>query len=304
MDSYEHIAERFWNLKQKAAEEEERESLYMDDVIQKAHLDREIALRLDGVATVFDGGAGTGRFSIPLAERGLHVTHFDISRPMLESARRRAEARKVSANMDFVLGGLTDLSRFSDSQFDLVLSFDAPISYTYPSHLQVIRELARIAAKAIVISVSCRYGYAAYCFNPMQKDPFLVSPGPSGENSIREKFENWEPNWDEISELMNGGLQARLEDTQRAYDEGESPWPVNYLFTPEELKASLESSGVRDLRLSGPGALARTMPREALVKLLYSERRIRFLDFCHHFDSLPSVLGLAKDNLVASGAVQ
>jgi hypothetical protein len=43
---------------------------FMDDIIQKAHLDREIAV---GVKTVFDGGAGVGRFTIPLAKMGLEV---------------------------------------------------------------------------------------------------------------------------------------------------------------------------------------------------------------------------------------
>lgn len=304
MKNYEYIAKRFWSLEQKPVEEDQREALFMDDVIQKAHLDREIESRLDGVSTVFDGGAGTGRFSIGLAERGFHVTHFDISQPMLEMAKKRAETRNVSANMEFVQGGLTDLSRFGDSQFDLVLSFDAPISYTYPNHREVIRELVRIAAKAVVISVSCRFGYAAYCFNPIQKASFIVAPEPFSQNAIRENLARWEPNWDEIAEVMTHGLQAAPEDIQRAYEAGSSPWPVNYLFTPEELATALEGNGVSDVRLSGPGALARTMPREILHKLLFSEHRSRFLDFCHHFDGLPSVLGLAKDNLVASGAIK
>lgn len=74
------ISSRFWNLPQKADEEADREKLFIDDIIQKAHLEREILGHLEGVETVFDGGAGYGRFSILLARRGLHVTHFDLSR--------------------------------------------------------------------------------------------------------------------------------------------------------------------------------------------------------------------------------
>ena len=63
----EDICERFWNLPSKPGEEARRERFFLDDVIQKAHLEREIASRLDGVRTILDAGAGTGRFSIPHA---------------------------------------------------------------------------------------------------------------------------------------------------------------------------------------------------------------------------------------------
>ena len=92
---YEDIAYRHWNLSAKPSEEEERETLFMDDIIQKAHLEREIIHYLDGVRTVFDGGAGTGRFSIFLAQLGVRVTHFGISHAMLAFARQKALAAGV-----------------------------------------------------------------------------------------------------------------------------------------------------------------------------------------------------------------
>jgi len=49
MTESEDIAERFWNLPQKPDEEARREQLFLDDVIHKAHLDREIESRLEGV---------------------------------------------------------------------------------------------------------------------------------------------------------------------------------------------------------------------------------------------------------------
>lgn len=48
----EDICKRFWNLPSKPGEEARRERLFLDDVIQKAHLEREIASRLDGVRTI------------------------------------------------------------------------------------------------------------------------------------------------------------------------------------------------------------------------------------------------------------
>ena len=147
------ISSRFWNLPQKADEEADREKLFIDDIIQKAHLEREILGHLEGVETVFDGGAGYGRFSILLARRGLHVTHFDLSRPMLEKARNLAAAAGVLDRMTFVHGSLEDLSAYRDGQFDMVLSFDAPVSYTYPNHERVLGELVRICRKRLIVSV-------------------------------------------------------------------------------------------------------------------------------------------------------
>lgn len=135
------IAERHWNLPDKGERESRREETFIDDIIQKHHLERELLTCLDGVETAFDGGAGCGRFSILLAKHGVRVTHFDISRPMLDKARELAGEAGVLDRMEFIQGALEDLSAYRDGQFDLVLSFDAPVSYTYPHQEQVIGEL-------------------------------------------------------------------------------------------------------------------------------------------------------------------
>jgi len=73
------ISGRFWNLPQKGEEEAAREQNFIDDIISKAHIERLLLENLGDVRTAFDGGAGAGRFSLLLAARGVHVTHFDIS---------------------------------------------------------------------------------------------------------------------------------------------------------------------------------------------------------------------------------
>src|SRR5699024_3728712 len=100
-----------------------------------------------GVETVFDGGAGSGRFSILLARHGCKVTHFDISQPMLDKARELAQQAGVLDRITFVKGALEELSAYQDRSFDLVMSFDAPVSYTYPHQEQVLGELVRMAKK-------------------------------------------------------------------------------------------------------------------------------------------------------------
>ncbi len=75
MDYSQKISERQWNLPEKGELESRREATYIDDIIQKDHIQRKLLEHLDGIRTVFDGGAGSGRFSILLAKRGCQVKH-------------------------------------------------------------------------------------------------------------------------------------------------------------------------------------------------------------------------------------
>ncbi len=89
------------------------------------------------------------------------------------------------------------------------------------------------------------------------------------------------------------------------YKRGGTPWCITYTFMPNELKLLLEGYGVRNVSLAGPGAYARTIPNELLVKIINDkEQRADFLDFCHRYDSNPFVCGMGKDNLFAKGDIR
>jgi 2-polyprenyl-3-methyl-5-hydroxy-6-metoxy-1,4-benzoquinol methylase len=300
------ISSRFWNLPQKADEETARETTYIDDIIQKAHIEREILSNLSGIKTVFDGGAGYGRFSIPLAKQGLHVTHFDISDVMIAKAQEHAKREGVYDHMTFIHGTLESLDQFRDRAFDLVLSFDAPISYTYPHHETVIAQLARIASKRLIISVYSRLAWT-YQFDPAQKLKYIL------DEDTRDPYARWtlehavhqlseyRPDLNAIRTFFQTGLMESPEETARAYEQGGTPWPVSYSFMPAELVSILEKNNAKNIKLAGPGALSRSIPREVLVNIMRDEKlKAEFLDFCYWYDSQPSCIGMGKDNLVAS----
>ena len=69
MDYSQKISERQWNLPDKGELESRREETYIDDIIQKDHIQRKLLEQINGIRTVFDGGAGSGRFSILLAKK-------------------------------------------------------------------------------------------------------------------------------------------------------------------------------------------------------------------------------------------
>ena len=309
MDYSRKISERQWNLPEKGELESRREATYIDDIIQKDHIQRKLLENLDGVRTVFDGGAGSGRFSILLAKQGCRVTHFDISQPMIDKARELADREGVSDRITFVKGALEDLSAYGDRAFDLVMSFDAPVSYTWPNQEEVIGELVRIAGKKIMISVSSRLGSLPYLANPIQKNQFILDE-QADDLFVRWCIANREKMIDGFSfsreaaeKLLSGGLMGGEEEIEQ-YRQGGTPWCITYTFLPDELESVLTEYGVRNIRLSGPGAYGRTVPREILVKIMNDPAQKKdFLDFCYLYDSNKYVCGMGKDNLLAVGEI-
>ena len=309
MDYSQKISERQWNLPDKGELESRREATYIDDIVQKDHIQRKLLERLDGIRTVFDGGAGSGRFSILLAKQGCQVTHFDISQPMIEKAQHLAAKEGVLDRITFVKGALENLSEYHDRQFDLVISFDAPISYTYPNQNKVIGELVRIAGKRIMISVSSRLGSLPYLANPIQKNQFILDencddPFVQWCISNREQMiSGFTFNKQNAEKLLTDGLMGGEEEIAQ-YEQGGAPWCITYTFMPDELERILSGYGVRNIQLSGPGAYVRTIPREILTKIMNDpKQRQDFLDFCYRYDSNLYVCGMGKDNLLAVGEI-
>ncbi len=307
MDYSRKISERLWNLPDKGELESRREETFIDDIVQKSHIEKELLANLEGIETVFDGGAGCGRFSILLAKHGCNVTHFDISQPMIDKAKALAEKEGVLDKMTFVKGALEDLKAFNDKSFDMVVSFDAPVSYTYPNHEQVIGELVRICRKRIMLSVSSRLGYLPYLANPIQKNQFILDEN-CGDPFVQWCVENKDNavksfHFDKntVIKLCSDGLMGG-ENEIAEYENGGTPWCITYTFMPDELENILKRFGVKNIKLAGPGAYARTIPNELLVKIMNDPgERADFLDFCHRYDSNPFVCGMGKDNLFAKG---
>jgi ubiquinone/menaquinone biosynthesis C-methylase UbiE len=110
---------------------------------------------------VLDAGCGPGRFSIIMARLGAKVTVLDISSQQLTLARQKlSEAGAINSIEEFIEGDITDLSRFSDGQFDAVVCFGGALSYVCEKRYQSANELTRITRTEgiVLVSVMSRFG--------------------------------------------------------------------------------------------------------------------------------------------------
>lgn len=291
--------------------ESKREQTFIDDIVQKNHIERTILENIEGIKTVFDAGAGSGRFSILLAKKGIKVTHFDISESMLDKAKELAAKENVLDNVTFVKGALEDVSEYKDKEFDLVMSFDSPISYTYPNQESVIKELIRIGKKKIIVSVTSRLGSLPYLSNPIQKNQFILDDNCGDAwvkwlvNSHEKLVNNFNFNKDLCDEMLERGIIGDGEYEIEEYNKGNAPWCITYGFMPDELENILKKFSVKNISLAGPGAFARTVPKEILKKIMLNEKQKRdFLEFSYKFDKNQYVCGLGKDNLLVYGELE
>jgi SAM-dependent methyltransferase len=90
---------------------------------------------------VLDLGCGTGRFTLPLAERARSVSGLDMSPMMLATARKKLADRGLEA--DLHEGDMADLP-FDDASFDVVVSMLALMHIPRQDRQQVFSEAARV----------------------------------------------------------------------------------------------------------------------------------------------------------------
>ena len=102
-----------------------------------------LAQLLRDCRTVLDAGVGTGRFAVPLRERGFTIVGVDLSMGMMGRARAKGVSALVRAN---VLQ-LPVADRAVDA------AFMAHVLQLIPDPRAVLRELGRIARRRVVMEL-------------------------------------------------------------------------------------------------------------------------------------------------------
>src|SRR2546422_3029058 len=100
---------------------------------------RHLRQRVSPGDRLLDCGCGPGTYARIAMEVGARVTCLDLSPVQLAACRESAPGAD-----DYVLGTVTDLSRFADASFDICLALGGPLSYCFDQVGRAIRELSRV----------------------------------------------------------------------------------------------------------------------------------------------------------------
>jgi SAM-dependent methyltransferase len=250
---------QWWDAKAPSEEQD-----LADEAVNRALRWREIERHLAGVRTVLDVGAGTGAFSIPLAQRGFAVTHVDFSPAMLALARQSAEELE---NVQFAEANATALP-LPDRSFDLVLNMDGAISFCGSLAEQALQETCRVTRKVLILTVSHRAWMIPVWVSASVKVAGRFVP------AVGAMFDRGEWHQDQFPEnpLLSKGVTQDYFGAFRA-------------FLPGELRTLLEGAGMRVLRCGGLGSLANLCGPEAVERVRQDTSLFQdFVDLCERFD--------------------
>lgn len=100
------------------------------------------SLELDLPVVALDLCCGDGNTALPLAQRGAEVLGIDISRNLLATAQRRAEAAQLTSRLRFAPGDASCLVAVAPHSFDLTLSVFGAMFAISPA--DVAREMVRV----------------------------------------------------------------------------------------------------------------------------------------------------------------
>jgi magnesium-protoporphyrin O-methyltransferase len=100
-------------------------------------------------ARVLDAGCGTGQISLELAARGAQVVGVDISKNLINVAKRRLPSH-LSKKIDFRVG---DMLSPTYGKFDYTIAMDSLIHYDASDIIAALGELAKNTQSSISFTV-------------------------------------------------------------------------------------------------------------------------------------------------------
>ena len=169
---------------------------YIRECAEKANAER-----------ILEVGAGTGRYSVPLAKEGFDVTAVELVSHNLELLRRKLTGGE---RLTAVQGNALDLSRFPDGGFDLTLLL-GPMY-----HLFTFAEKRKALSEAVRVTKPGGYILVSYCMNEPTVIQYVFQKG-----KLRETLEkglikaDWHcvSNPEEVFELARTEDIAALDET-------------------------------------------------------------------------------------------
>ena len=157
---------------------------------------------LEGITNpgILEVGAGTGRYSVTLAKKGLQVTAVELIEHNLEILRSKLDGTE---SITTVQGNALDLSLFLDNSFDLTMLL-GPMYHLYSREEQL-----KALSEAVRVTKPGGYILVAYCMNEPTVIQYVF-----GLNHLHEVMDlnMLTPDWHCISEPKDLFELVRTED--------------------------------------------------------------------------------------------
>ena len=156
-------AEKYWNKRVHSKDEMHAVLSYgLPNHINKAYARWETGLVWDSLLNVeekkvLDLGCGTGRVSIPLAEKGAKVTAVDISEEMLKRFKEKVLRLGIEKNVMFVKSSVTELDLSSHS-FDVVLCLGLLEHIPPKIRRRVLKNISKVSKKGTILLIVVNNG--------------------------------------------------------------------------------------------------------------------------------------------------
>ncbi len=191
------------------------------------------------VRTILDLGCGTGGHALILAEKGYKVAGVDLSREMLEVARKKAKERRL--NIEFIQGDIRNMGL--NQKFDAVISMFAVISYqiTNEDLMSVFKTASRHLKKNGLFIFDAWFGPAVLIQKP--SDRFKVIE-KDNERIIR--FAT--PVLDILNHTVDVKYKIIKLSKNKVLDEVDEVHKVRFLF-PQEIGLICNMTGFEVLEL-------------------------------------------------------
>ncbi len=114
--------------------------------------------------SILEVGAGTGRYSIPLAKEGFDVTAVELVEHNLDILRQKLDGSEM---LTAIQGNALELSRFADNSFDMTLLL-GPMY-----HLFTLDDKKKALSEAVRVTKQGGYIFVSYCMN----EPTIINFG-------------------------------------------------------------------------------------------------------------------------------
>lgn len=191
-----------------------------------------LPVNMNGVKILCLAGAG-GQQAPLLAAMGADVTVLDLSENMLKKDKLVAERENLSLRIEH--GNMTDLSRFSDNSFDIVIN--PPSLFYVPDILPVFKECYRVLKSRGILIMTAANPVNYLCDYNEKTDEYIACNKIPYVSYEHDNQGDWIEYGHSLDSYIGGQIKCGFSINGFFEDSFEEPYELNSTFTTKAVKS-------------------------------------------------------------------